>query len=104
MGGSGVGGVIWSIMLNHMFNSSAGFGWAVRPATQHPNMLYVIRDTPYILIKGFQLCDNLPRDIFSILHGMQYHYWGRNNLNAGSHKLRSVLYSLEPPWLDIRDG
>ncbi|KIK66903.1 hypothetical protein GYMLUDRAFT_157117, partial [Collybiopsis luxurians FD-317 M1] len=72
LAGSGVGSVIWPIMLNHMF-SSAGFGWAVqtsgfitvvllslasilikprllpRPATQQLNMLYAIHDTAYII-------------------------------------------------------
>ncbi|TBU44847.1 major facilitator superfamily domain-containing protein [Dichomitus squalens] len=28
--GASLGGVIWPIMLNHLINSSAGFGWAVR--------------------------------------------------------------------------
>ncbi|KAF5376605.1 hypothetical protein D9757_009599 [Collybiopsis confluens] len=75
LAGSGVGGVIWPIMLNRML-SSAGFGWAVRTSgfitlvllllasiiikprlpprssTQQPqqqNMLHVRHDTPYIL-------------------------------------------------------
>ncbi|THU77698.1 MFS general substrate transporter [Dendrothele bispora CBS 962.96] len=71
LAGSGVGGVIWPIILNHMFNTSAGFGWAVRTSgfitvvllslasilikprlpprapTQQPNMLYILRDTSY---------------------------------------------------------